>query len=168
MLIFWLLWSAFVAFQPLCRLPIGLRCMVMNLRFIHRHKTSKKVRSIQSVRCNNAKSAVESSTRCCFWTTVNKRDTHRADSFFISKTSCKMYPARFFEMSTASANSRNFTLQLLKTMHLPYDSRIRSFFWPSRARCVFGACTTHFKFIKPSINCCSQRRYGITFLQAFQ
>ena len=55
------------------------------------------------------------------------------------------------------------------SMHLLYDFRIRSLFWPSRARCVFGACTTHFKFTKPPINCCSWRsRCGITFLQPFQ
>jgi len=138
----------------------------MDPRFIHRHKTSKKVRSITL----QQRQTIESSTRCCFWSTVSKRGTHRADSFFISKRSCKMYLARSFEMPTASANSRNFTLRSLKTIRctcFTISAFVASFGLPERGASL--ACTTHFKFTKPLINCCSRRsRCGITFLQPFQ
>ena len=61
-------------------------------------------------------------------------------------------------------------LQILESNMSAQDvTALRSLFWPFRARCVFGACMTHFKFTKPPINCCSRRsRCGITFLQPLQ
>jgi len=55
-------------------------------------------------------------TRVRFWSAVSKRGTHLAQSFFISNSSCKIYPTRSFEMPIISEISRIFIRRLSSTI----------------------------------------------------
>ena len=64
---------------------------------------------------NSCKQLSESSTRCCFWSTVSKRGTHFEHSFLIDKCSCKMVNTLPSDIFNSSAISRNFNLRSAKT-----------------------------------------------------
>ena len=67
------------------------------------------------LRWNSSKQHSESSTRCCFWSTVSKRGTNFEHSFLIDKCSCKMVNTLPSDIFISSAISRNFNLRSAKT-----------------------------------------------------
>ena len=64
---------------------------------------------------NSCKQRSESSTRCCFWSTVSKRGTHFEHNFLIDKYSCKIVSTLSSDIFNSSAISRNFNLRSAKT-----------------------------------------------------
>ena len=66
------------------------------------------------LRWNSCKQRSESSTRCCFWSTLRKHRSHYEHSFLIDKRSCKMGNTLSFDFFNSSAISYNFNLWLAK------------------------------------------------------
>ena len=79
--------------------------VVMDPCFIHCHKPHKKS---CLMRWNSSKQRSESSTRCCFWSTVSKRGINFEQSFLMVKCSCKMVNTLPSDIFKVSAISRNF------------------------------------------------------------
>ena len=63
---------------------------------------------------NRCKQHSKSLMRCCFWSTVTKRDTHFEHSFFIDKCSWKMKNTLPSVIFNSFAISHNFNLRLAK------------------------------------------------------
>ena len=91
--------------------PIWLRSEVVDPCFIHCHIFTQKNFLL---RWNSCKIRSESSTRCCFWSTVSKRNTRFQHSFLIDKRSCKKVNTLPFSIFESSAISRNFNLRSTK------------------------------------------------------
>ena len=64
---------------------------------------------------NICKQCSESSTLCCFWSTVKKHGTHFERNFLIDKCSWKIVNVLPSDICKPSAISRNFNLGLTKT-----------------------------------------------------
>ena len=70
------------------------------------------VKNSVGFRVNIAKFLWEVVTRIRFWFTINKRDSHRAQNFFIPKMSCVILNTLPYDIFVVSASSLNFTLGL--------------------------------------------------------
>jgi len=75
--------------------------------------------------------------RVRFWSVVIKRGTHLAQSFFISNSSCKIYPTCSFEMPIVSAISSSFIRRSSNAVLCTCSmiSGVALFGRPSRASC---------------------------------
>ena len=91
----------------------GEREPIASLRYSDRWKL--KIPNCTNVPVDAAKKkwnkhSFEVVTRLRLWSSVSNRGTHLADSFLMSKYSCKMWCTRSVEMPTASATSHTFIL----------------------------------------------------------
>ena len=108
----WSLWTAFTSCCPLSWLPIWLWREMVDPCFIHCPIFTQNFFLL----CRNScKQRSESSTRCCFWSSVRKRGTHFELNFLIEKCSCKMVNTLPSDIFNSSAISHNFNLRLAKT-----------------------------------------------------
>ena len=82
------------------------------------------------LRWNSCKQCTELSRRCCFWSTMCKRDTNFEHSFLIDKCSCKMVNTLPSDIFNSSAILWNFNLWKAKTI-------LRSFLF-SKTTAWFG------------------------------
>ena len=85
---------------------------VVDPRFIHCHMFTRK---LFLLRWNSCKQRYDSSTRCYFWSTVNKRGNPFEHSFPIDKCSCKMLNTLPSDIFNSSFTSHNFNLRSAKT-----------------------------------------------------
>ena len=69
------------------------------------------------LRWNICKRRSESSTRCCFWSTVSECGAHCEISFLLEKCLCKMVNALHSDIFNSSVISRNFNLRSAKTSY---------------------------------------------------
>ena len=69
-----------------------------------------------SPRLNSSKQRSESSTRCCFWSGVSKRDTYFKNNLRSTKDSCKIVNTVPSDTFKVSATSSNFNLRSPKTI----------------------------------------------------
>ena len=102
------------------------------------------------LRWNSCKQRSDSTTRCCFWSTVNKRATQFEHSFLIDKCSCKMVTTLPSDTFNFSAISCNFNLRSARTSlwsFLVYS-------WTSVEFSIICVCTTAFKVDVPLLNRC--------------
>ena len=102
------------------------------------------------LRWNISKHCFEIVTRSRLWSTVSKRGTHLADSFFIPNCSCKIKITVPCDMPVASTHSRTFTRQT-NIVDFIDDFWRSSLNWTSRTRCIACECTITFKFIHPIV-----------------
>ena len=85
-------------------------CLVSGVyQWIHVSSTiTKRRRNSFGLRLNGVKHCSEMVSRFRLLSGVSKSGTQRADSFLMSKISCRIGPTRSFEMPTVSAISRTF------------------------------------------------------------
>ena len=116
---------------------------------------------------NSYKQCSESSTRCCFGSTVSKRSTHFEHSFLIDKCSCKMMNTLPSDNFNSSAISRNFNLQSAKTSFMEFFGDFRDncrICWAFSIICVY---TTALKVsILPLNRCFRRSRVRITLIKS--
>ena len=142
-----------------------LRWLPIWLCFIHCHIFMQKNSFL--LRWNSCKQRSESSTRCCFWSTVRKCSTHFQHSFLIDKCSSKMVNTLPSDIFNSSAISINFNLWSAKTSLWRFcifwdNCRI----WATWAHSIICVCTTAFKVSIPSLNRCFWRsRFRITLIK---
>jgi len=127
----------------------------MNPCFVHSNESTQKFIWIT---LKSSPNIVLKSSRSHLWSTVNKRGTYLADSFFISNCSCKIEITVPCDIPVTSTSSRIFTRRSVKTISWIIDDFWHSNLnWTSRTRCMTCGCTTTFKFIYPIIyrkRCC--------------
>jgi len=95
-----LLWCWTTGFCPLFQLLFGFWCVMVNPSLIHSNKSTHKISFILLKRSKHCSESAAPILR---------------KSFFISNSSCKIYPTRFFEMPIVSAISRTFIRQSSNT-----------------------------------------------------
>lgn len=104
-------WNGFCPFFGIDSPGEGLRCVMMDQSLIHGYETP--LDSVESW-----PDISETVTRFCFCSSVNKRATHRAESFFMLKISCGIWLTRSSKVLVASAISFIFYQQLASTASL--------------------------------------------------
>ena len=120
------------------------------------------------LRVNSCKQHSESSTRCCFWSTMSKRGTHFEHSFLIDKYSHKMVNTLPSDIFNFSVISRNFNLRSAETsLWISFcvfrDNCQIETTWASSIICV---CKTAFNVSIPFLNRCFRRsRVQIAFIK---
>ena len=136
--------------------------------FIHRQKWTQKLFLI-TVKLGQI--LLRSGHTNAFWSIVNNRGTHLAQSFLMHKCVCKILTTRPVEMDTISAISRTFTFGSFKTISrilLIISGVVISFGRPGLGTYGFCACTTTTKFGKPLLNHSIRRSRVRTILVAFR
>lgn len=97
----------------------------------------------ENIPSDYAKTRFESLTRCCFRSIVRECSTHRADSFLISKYSCKIQKHTMYFFAVSLSNG---------------------FIWTTWTFDIISASATTFKFVTPLLYCCIQwRRCRVVF-----
>ena len=129
-----------------------LRLRWSNGCFVHSNESTQKF-IWNSLRWNISKHCFEIITRSRLWSTVSKRGTHLADSFFIPNCSCKNWNhCAMWYVCGLNKRSCTFTCRSVKTISWIFfidDFWRSSLNWTSRTRCITCGCTTTFKFIHP-------------------
>ena len=96
-----------------CRFDSGVKWWI-HVSFIVTYLRKKSI----LLRLNSCQQRSESSTRCCFWSTVSKCGTHFEHSFLIDKCSCKMVTTS--DIFNSSAFAYNFNLRSVETSWLSF------------------------------------------------
>ena len=98
--------------------------------------------------------------RVRFWSVLSKHDNHLVQSFFISNSSCKIYPTRSFEMPIVSAISRTHFYPPVIQYHIVhlFNDFCCCIFWTSFTWIIFKADTATFKLGSLFLNCWKRSR----------
>jgi len=124
-------------------LILHLRCEVMDPCFIHSNESTQKFVWITLKHC------FEIVTRLRLRSTMSKRGTHLADSFFIFNCLCKIEFTVPCDMLVVSTSLRTFIRQSIKTISWPLSMifGIFSLNCDVLNEVITCGCTTMFKFI---------------------
>ena len=142
---FCLLWSRFAGFSPLFRLFFRFWCVIVNPSTV-----TKRRRNSFGLHLNMSKQCFEVVMRFRFCSTVSKRGTHLADSFFMPNVSCRTFCMRSVEIFTMLAISLIFTRRsanMISWILLTISSVVLN--WMTWALFIKNGCSATLKFVVP-------------------
>ena len=114
-----------------CRFDSGVKWLIYVLSIVTYLRKNSSL-----LRWNSCKQRSESSTRCCFWSSVSKRGIYFEHSFLIDKCSWKMVNTLPSDIFNSSSISCNFNLRSAKTnlsSFLVFSGTTADFGWWERS-----------------------------------